>query len=55
MKFVRYLCLIFIAIFVSGCSKESIEPIQKTGFYFDTVISITLYDSQDESILEECF
>ena len=55
MKFVRYLCLIFIATFISSCSKASCEPIQKTGFYFDTVVSITLYDSQDESVLEDCF
>lgn len=39
---------------LSGCAKNS-EPISRTGFYFDTVIQITLYDTEDETILDGCF
>lgn len=30
-------------------------PVSKTGFYFDTVITVTLYDSDQEPFLDECF
>lgn len=37
-----------------GCTRNT-EPISRTGFYFDTVIQITLYDTEDETILDGCF
>lgn len=37
-----------------GCARNT-EPIFRTGFYFDTVIQITLYDTEDETILDGCF
>ncbi len=39
---------------LTGCTRN-IAPISRTGFYFDTVIQITLYDTEDESILDGCF
>ena len=30
------------------------EPITETGFYLNTVVTITIYDSQDTSLLKEC-
>ena len=42
------LCLLF------GCARPSDAPLTKTGFYFNTVISITIYDG-DESLLDDCF
>ncbi len=52
---------LFILIFLStitclfsGCSFTP-SQISKTGFYFDTVISVTIYDSNDETLLDECF
>ncbi len=30
------------------------EPLQTQGFFFDTVITITLYDTEDSSLLEKC-
>lgn len=39
---------------LTGCTRN-IEPISRTGFYFDTVIQITLYDTEDESIMDGCF
>lgn len=37
-----------------GCTRNT-EPISRTGFYFDTVIQITLYDTEDEAVLDGCF
>lgn len=45
---------ITILLFLTGCSRN-IQPITRTGFYFDTVIQITLYDTEDESVLDGCF
>lgn len=38
---------------LSGCSRTS-NPISATGFYFDTVITITLYNENQADILEHC-
>lgn len=49
------LCMIFIN-FSFGCKlPPQSEPLTKTGFYFDTVITITLYGCSDESLLDDCF
>lgn len=56
MKYLFRLLLICILSFLlSGCNFKAQEPISKTGFYFDTVISITIYDSNDQTLLEQCF
>lgn len=41
-------------LILSGC-KRTPAPITKSGFYFNTVISVTLYDSSKEQLLEDCF
>lgn len=47
--------LLTLAILLSsGCSRSS-GPVSRTGLYFDTVISVTVYDSEDTALLEECF
>ena len=38
------------AVLFTGCTKKRQNPLSKTGFYFDTVITITVY----EKILENC-
>lgn len=40
---------------LNGCSFQTKEPISKTGIYFDTVIQIDIYDSNDTSLLNQCF
>lgn len=51
-------CIVLLAIyiFVSNNNKEDKkvigEPIQKSSFLLNTIITITLYDSQDESIID---
>ncbi len=45
--------LVLLAALI-GCQRQQ-EPISKTGFYFDTVITVTLYDGSATKELEECF
>ncbi len=47
-------CISAIFTLLCACEKNNL-PISKTGFYFDTVISVTLYDSSDEALLDNCF
>lgn len=50
----KYLPLFIAAVllfFCCGCSKNP-TPISRTGFYFDTVITITLYDTQQAEALD---
>lgn len=48
------LVLILTPAILTGCTRNT-EPISRTGFYFDTVIQITLYDTEDVSVLDGCF
>ena len=54
--FLPYLFLFagICVMFFTGCSLSASTPIQMTGFYFDTVISVTIYDSRSDEILSEC-
>ena len=59
-KYSKHLSLLLILCMLSaslsGCSLPSSEQtISKSGFYFNTVIQITLYKSSYESLLEDCF
>lgn len=55
ISFFLFLLLPFTAS-ISGCAvRSSSSPISKSGFYFDTIITVTLYDATDESLLEDCF
>lgn len=56
----RYLFIILISfiavlstILLSGCQQNAV-PISKTGFAFDTVITITIYDDTKEESLNRC-
>ena len=44
---------LFPTILLSGCGRQS-TPVSDTGFYFDTVITITLYEEDNKSLLDEC-
>lgn len=51
--------LIFLCIF-TGCSQfltgcaVSAAPLSRSGFFLDTIIQVTVYDSGKESCLDEC-
>lgn len=40
---------------LTGCEFQTKEPLTKTGFYFDTVVQISLYDHKEDSLIDECF
>lgn len=50
-----FLWVIFILIFTAAGCQGKIQEATKTGMYFDTVISITVYDEEADTLLEECF
>ncbi|MCM1175652.1 MAG: FAD:protein FMN transferase [Blautia sp.] len=47
------LLLIMLVPVLNGCGVNA-EPVSRTGFYFDTVIQITIYDTKKEAHLDEC-
>lgn len=50
------IAILSIIQILSGCGPaKSSVPVTKSGFYFDTVIQVTLYDASKESLLEDCF
>lgn len=48
------LAIIFVILLCSGCATEE-KKISKTGFYFDTMITITLYGTDNEKYIDSCF
>ena len=52
-KLTLFLFVLLPALLLEGCSLQK-DPVSATGFYFDTVIQITLYDEKDKPLLEDC-
>lgn len=50
---VLMITLIMIMLFSVACSKKQTQ-ISKNGFFFDTYITITLYDTTEEQYLTQC-
>lgn len=51
-KLLSFLLILSIGCgLLTGCGK----PISRSGFYFDTIITVTLYDSFREDLLDGCF
>jgi thiamine biosynthesis lipoprotein len=38
-----------------SCGTEEVQKVSKSGFYFDTIITVTLYGTDDESYIDSCF
>lgn len=53
-RFCSGLLMILCAFGLSGCTASQ-ERVSQTELLFDTVVTITLYGSDKEDILEECF
>lgn len=46
-------CMILpIVLFLCGCSQKTADPISTTDFKLNTVVKVTIYDSQDTSLLD---
>ena len=41
-------------LLISGCTKAK-SPVSKSGVYFDTLISVTLYENNSSDLIDECF
>ena len=66
-KYRLFLCMLLSVpvLLLSGCdlpsrlnfgkTSGSGESISKSGFYFNTVITVTLYGTKDETLLDDCF
>ncbi len=48
------LLLLMLSLLLSGCSLSE-QSVSRSGFYFDTIITITLYGTEDEGYIDECF
>lgn len=50
---ISVLCCI---LFLGACTQNAeSQPISKTGFAFDTVVTLTVYDKEQSGVLDECF
>ncbi|MGL5751437.1 MAG: FAD:protein FMN transferase [Paraclostridium sp.] len=56
-KLIAIVMTVFLVLVVTGCKKEekAIEPISRTEIFMGTAIKVTLYDSNDEEILNKVF
>ena len=53
---VAFFLFIYSALCVSSCAKISdASPVSQTGFAFDTVVTITIYDKDKSDVLDACF
>lgn len=51
-------CSLFLVVSCTGCRSASVQPVTGNGFYFDTIINITVYDTNTSlanDALEQCF
>lgn len=46
--------LILCCIFLIGCTSENTNPISISEFKLNTIVTITIYDSQNTQLLDEC-
>lgn len=56
-KILLLITIFTIVCFLSGCQPASPQPVSRTAFYLDTVITITIYDispSEGEKLLDQC-
>jgi thiamine biosynthesis lipoprotein len=44
----------FLFLSLVGCQRQT-QSVSKTTYALDTIIQITLYDSQEESLIDDCF
>lgn len=55
-KISGFMFTLLLCLLLSGCGKApQKDPIQQSGFHFDTIITITLYDPSKTAELNHCF
>lgn len=53
MKTKQITTILLLLLLLTGCALKNQTPLTLNGVYFDTVISVTIYDSKDESLLTD--
>lgn len=53
-QLVFFICLALSCLTFCGCQSSKTNPLSKSGVYLDTVITVTLYETEEESILDHC-
>ena len=53
-KGVSVLILVTLLLSLCSCGNRD-KKVSKSGFYFDTIITITLYNTSNEKYIDECF
>lgn len=54
----KRICALLCAVFLfaaSSCTGKNDKKISDSGFYLDTVVSITLYGTENKNIIQDCF
>ena len=52
-KIIISISLLLLSIMFTGCKSRSVGSVSGTGFYFDTVVSFTVYGTDDDTIIKE--
>ena len=39
---------------LAGCSKKVADPVTRSSFLLNTFVTVTLYDTEDQTILDGC-
>ena len=54
-RFISLLLVVSMTITLfTGCQKKN-EKFQKSNFYFDTIINITVYEEEQQTYIDDCF
>ncbi len=55
-KILALSCIFILMLSIlCSCTNKTSTPVKKTGFFFDTVITITLYEENASELLTNCF
>jgi FAD:protein FMN transferase len=54
-RFLAVVMIIVLLLSITGCSQETVEPVNKTSFVLDTLCSITIYDKSTDKMFEDSF
>ena len=54
-RFPFFFLLCTLALALAGCHGIPKSPLSRSGIYLDTLITITLYGTEDEALLDHCF
>lgn len=55
-RLIAFICSIIVTgtACLAGCSRKHADPVSRSSFLLNTFITVTLYDSQDQNILDGC-